>query len=150
LGEAYTQAGEDGLLASDNGVVQIDNYFTGDAWEFDYTGGLQHWIVPQAGEYDFTVIGASGGYDGGVPGGGPAAVIVEFALPAGAEFTFLVGGVGHNGTLGGTSTYSAGGGGGGTFVFLGSGVPEPAGWAMMLLGVGVLGANLRRRRAVAA
>jgi hypothetical protein len=42
------------------------------------------------------------------------------------------------------------GGTAGTIVFdditLGLGLPEPATWAMMLLGFGAIGASLRRRR----
>ena len=36
-----------------------------------------------------------------------------------------------------------------TFSTLGGGVPEPASWALMLVGFGGLGMAMRRRRAVA-
>jgi hypothetical protein len=146
--------------APSDGRVEIDAN-SGDSWGFQYTGGLQYWIAPQDDVYEFTVVGAQGGdyiYDGNAyPGGNPAGIDVIMALPAGAELTILVGGAGHNGTDGDrvsafhdTSTFSGGGGGGGTFIFLGASVPEPASWAMILIGVGGLGANLRRRRAAVA
>jgi hypothetical protein len=36
-----------------------------------------------------------------------------------------------------------------TFGIFGAAVPEPASWAMMILGVGLIGASLRRRQSVA-
>ena len=41
-------------------------------------------------------------------------------------------------------------GNGNDFSFAGAGTPEPATWAMMLVGVGAIGASLRKRRTVAA
>lgn len=78
--------------------------------------------------------------------GGPTADVFFVAdlrqCTGGAEGTCSTGPVGA--TLKPPCTDACGGGGGG------GGVPEPATWAMMLLGFGGLGATLRRHRAVRA
>ena len=70
---------------------------------------------------------------------------VDFFAPAGTSLTagqdYFVNVVFDNGDISGSNSgFSA--------VFSGGGVPEISTWAMMLLGVGVTGANLRRRRLV--
>lgn len=58
--------------------------------------------------------------------------LTNFRLPAGANQLFVSGSAGRNGTYTGILTLS--------------GVPEPAAWATMILGLGLAGAAMRRKR----
>lgn len=63
--------------------------------------------------------------------------------------SFIIGGPGAPGGGGGSTGPGGGGGGGGIVVNkppLAGPVPEPASWAMMLAGFGLMGATIRRRR----
>ncbi|KAH3759697.1 hypothetical protein Pelo_8492 [Pelomyxa schiedti] len=73
------------------------------------SGGIQQWVVPVAGNYKLTAIGASGG--GGWKGGLGAIVVTTLNLQQGQTINILVGQTGGDGSPGG------GGGGGGTFVW---------------------------------
>ncbi len=61
-------------------------------------------------------------------------------LAAGQTFGFIVE---NNGFYGNDST-------GLNFTLIGAGVPEPAGWAMLIAGFGLTGAAMRRRRTIRA
>jgi hypothetical protein len=101
----------------------------------------------------FTGAGAGGGGNGGVGGGG-----VPGSLPGGGGGGGFVGALpgdgGGDGGPGGGGTGGGGGNGGGGNGGGGGGVtptptapiPEPGSWMMMILGIGMIGAALRRRR----
>ncbi len=88
---------------------------------FSYTGGVQTFTAPVAGQYQITADGASGGNEtSGVRVGGLGAEIGgTFTLTAGEILSIYVGGVGSNSLAGG----SGGGGGGGSFVVAPSDLP---------------------------
>jgi hypothetical protein len=77
---------------------------------FSYTGSVQTFTAPTAGEYDIVAFGASGGDESGKgQGGGLGAEMGgDFNLAAGEILDIYVGGTGGTG--------DSGGGGGGTFV----------------------------------
>ena len=77
------------------------------------------------------------------PAGGATAFYKIDAGTAGLDFVSLTRGASSNAYL--YSTGTPGGGGGGL-----GGVPEPATWAMMIIGFGGVGAVMRRRREIVA
>ena len=81
---------------------------------YSYTGSLQSFVAPEAGNYVITAFGAQGGgRSGGVTQGGLGAeTIGTFALSAGQTLAIVVGGQGVTAT-----PVRAGGGGGGSFVY---------------------------------
>ncbi len=100
--------------------------------------------------YGFTVISAhwgagTGGPGVGVRGGVSGMYTFNFATPT-ATVTTHFGSTWSNARLFSTEvcTTNCGGGGGGGVV------PEPATWAMMIMGFGAAGALIRRRRTLAA
>lgn len=64
--------------------------------EFDFTGSLQSFIAPTAGECQITAFGAQGGSSTG-SGGAGAETQGTLALSAGGTPDFIVGGAGTNG-----------------------------------------------------
>src|SRR5262249_19622748 len=70
---------------------------------FNLTGGLQTFIAPVTGIYEFDVFGASGGSNGNASGGLGAEVSGDVMLVKGGGLTILVGG------QGGSATYAGGG-----------------------------------------
>ena len=102
-----------------------------------------------AGMYNFLVGTSTPGLmftDVSVAGGGttsifappPASVIQQFNLPMLADTAYTV-------TIAGTSPVAAGGISGNVTI-TNAAVPEPATWALMILGFGAVGMVLRRRR----
>lgn len=92
---------------------------SGDANAVVFGGpGIDEYIIPSTGYYDFRVAGADGGGEGGNSplgfGGNGAVVGGELFFDAGEVLEFVVGGGGGSGVRG--DGYG-GGGGGGTFVF---------------------------------
>ncbi|TWD90233.1 glycine rich protein [Neobacillus bataviensis] len=79
--------------------------------EFQYTGGIDTWTVPQTGTYRLETWGAQGG---GQVGGNGAHIAGDFQLNKGELINLIVGGRGGLTTQG---TNYSGGGGGGTFIY---------------------------------
>jgi hypothetical protein len=77
------------------------------------TPGIDGYIIPSTGYYDFRVAGADGGGSAGPIGGIGAVVGGELFFDAGEALEFVVGGAG------GYAFNYAGSGGGGSFVFRG-------------------------------
>lgn len=93
-------------------------------------------MIPISGIYDIIAAGAQGG--GNWDNGGYGAEMSGLGyFEAGTDLGIVVGGGGSSG--------DGAGGGGGSFVFEGT-VPEPATWAMLILGVAMIGFATRRRR----
>jgi hypothetical protein len=141
-----------------NGYVAINGV------AFNYVGSLADYIIPTDGLYDIAVYGAQGGGNETISGGFGAFADATGLFTAGTDLKILVGGGGLTGDIPGLY---GGGGGGGSFVFnfdsvplvvAGGGggaqyfttaaVPEPATWGMMLLGLGLAGAAMRRKAQV--
>jgi len=78
-------------------------------WNFNYTGSIVSWTVPQDGLYQITAYGAQGGYNGGL-GASMGGVI---NLSAGEVLDILVGQQGQGAS---NQVLFGGGGGGGSFV----------------------------------
>jgi len=89
---------------------------------FDYTGGVQIFIAPTAGTYEFEVFGAQGGGGVNAVGGLGASVFATQTLSAGQGVYVVAGGQGANGAL---APGLWGGGGGGW-----SAVADSAGFAL--------------------
>lgn len=89
---------------------------------FTYTGTIESWTAPQAGEYRIVAIGAQGASaDPGYVGGRGARIEGTFTLAAGDGFQILVGGAGSIGQMSGFDFN--GSGGGGTFFVASDGTP---------------------------
>jgi hypothetical protein len=143
-----------------NGFVTITNLSTQEVWNFS-TVGRTSFTIASDDLYSIIAAGAQGG-NASLLGGVGALIGGSSTFTAGTTMDLLIGGGGEGGGPGGTNiagsfSPSAAGGGGGTFVFLtgvgqvAGAVPEPATWAMMLLGFGmVAGAARYRRRSVKA
>jgi hypothetical protein len=127
-----------GSTVGNNGYVEIGT--TG----FGYTGSVQTYVVPFSSFYAIYAEGAQGGgaEDGSIGGYGALVEGLDY-LTAGTDLEIVVGGAGGYGDFDGL--WGAGGGGG-SFIYTGTFVPEPATWAMMIVGIGLSGAALRRRR----
>jgi PEP-CTERM motif len=125
-----------------NGYVTIEGLTT-----FDYTGGLQSFVVPYSAYYEILAVGAEGGGGEGSSGGYGAEMLGQLYLDAGTTLDIVVGGGGVSGDFG---TIWGGSGGGGSFVYTSgaiSSVPEPGPLALLGIGIGLLGlAGARRYR----
>jgi hypothetical protein len=124
---SFTTCGKTGRTGPSQ--ADCDTAYTGTslAGDVTLTGGIQSWTVPEAGTYQITVWGASGGegtYQSGnhpvADGGRGAMVSGEFDLAAGQVLQILVG---QAGVTGRTYEHQPGGGGGGTFVVLAGNTP---------------------------
>ena len=73
------------------------------------TGSIQFWVVPATGNYNISVLGASGGIAGTYRGGYGASVTATFNLNAGTNLKILVGQKGAN------ASYAGGGGASGVW-----------------------------------
>ncbi|GAB5388624.1 MAG: hypothetical protein Alpg2KO_15920 [Alphaproteobacteria bacterium] len=85
-----------------------------DPANFNVTGGIQFFTVPQTGTYRITAIGASGGDSGHRAAGNGASMRGDFDLTVGTVLRIVVGQEGSASTN--DSLDFSGGGGGGTFV----------------------------------
>lgn len=84
---------------------------------FTFTGSIDNWSAPQAGDYRIVAIGAQGASaDPDHQGGRGARIEGTFTLSAGEVFRILVGGAG-------TAGAGDGGGGGGTFFVRADDIP---------------------------
>jgi hypothetical protein len=135
-----------GANGTSNGSANagLDGYVTINGLDFDATGSIVDYTVPTSAVYDITAVGAQGGGGTGSSGGYGALVSGDIFLNAGTVLGIVVGGQGLTGNFDGIW---GGGGGGGSFVFetAATAVPEPATWALMLVGFAGLGfAGYRR------
>ncbi len=113
------------------GMVQLINLMTGQTASFNvpFVGTLGNSLYQDSQRLSF------GFLNGSTPTN--QALFGNLGFNANVNDTYQVNLVGTN--AGGTHTLTY-------FVQLGSGVPEPATWAMMLLGFGGIGASMRRQR----
>lgn len=103
-----------GCFAAFNGTSTLHAQTT-NIWNFNFSGSIVQWTVPQTTMYSITAYGAAGGTGRrGIFGGLGAVVSGSFQLNAGEVLSLLAGGQGTGG-----SGYGAGGGGG-SFVVLGA------------------------------
>ena len=142
---------------------------------YSFAGATQSFTVAATGIYSISTLGGSGGNgltSGSAATNGGLATLMRLStqLNAGVTYNIVVGGAGMNATLAG----SGGGGGGGSFHYAaarllsqniastkGNGyveftldrvldpIPEPASWALMLAGFGLIGTTMRQRRMAA-
>jgi hypothetical protein len=131
-------------ISNSGGLLGSNGYVVINGLTFNFSGGVQDYIVPLSGLYDILAVGAQGGGSVGDSGGFGASIEAIGFLTAGTDLKLAIGGSGHNGDFDGLW---GGGGGGGTFVYTqGSAAPEPSSWAMMLGGFALIGGCLRSRR----
>lgn len=151
---AFTQAGQRATLnGTTNTATPIagspDHWgasvLSGDLRVWTLTGGPPHDLIAQAAGKNFS------GLNNGISSHNPYLLGTgNFTLSfvgGATEVTgvrFLFGTEPDSTQFGGSCTADCGGGGGA------GGVPEPATWAMMIIGFGGVGAIIRRRRFVAA
>jgi hypothetical protein len=88
-----------------------------------YTGQVQTFVVPQSGEYQITVYGASGGSGNFESGGAGAEVQAFFNLTLNESLSVYVGGQGASFISPFLGDAGAAGGGGGSFVVTSAGTP---------------------------
>ena len=103
-----------GCFAAFNGASILQAQTT-NIWNFNYTGSIVQWVVPETTMYTITAYGAAGGTSDIRSGGLGAVVSGSFQLNAGEILSLLAGGQGY----GNTANYSSAGGGG-SFVVLGA------------------------------
>ncbi len=98
-----------------------DPYTIGDAWEYDYTGTEQTFVVPQDGFYKLEVWGAQGGSSAAqsIEGGYGGYSVGEIELFQDQTLYVNVGGVGTDGTSG--TTIAGGYNGGGSAYYASNG-----------------------------
>jgi hypothetical protein len=147
-GSGFTQ---DGALVNLDGPSNTATPVAGDPdhWGGDLlgTGLVRLWTLTGGQPRDLIASGDYGNINNGIDNFNPF-------IDTTGHFTFNLGGLAtkvtavsflygtnpNNPQVGGECTADCGGGGGG------QGVPEPATWALMILGFGGAGAMLRRRR----
>ncbi len=103
----FTNAGASGKQGPSQAQVTAAYSSTNLAGTVAAIDGIQYWIIPSTGLYQFDITGASGG---GNSGGMGANASAEFLLTGGDTLMVIVGQMGMDGTDGSTT------GGGGTFV----------------------------------
>ena len=146
----FSNCSVEGRLGPPQG--DCDTEYTGTSLDGIVTvsGGIQSWVVPEAGTYQITALGAAGGtqqYTGDEgsgtvsPGGLGASIQGTFELTAGETIYVLVGQMGGD-TKADTDTdgdweSAAPGGGGGTFVYRSPADPFP----LLAAGGGGSGSN---------
>ena len=88
-------------LISNENTISADSKKVYHLQDYDYTGGVQIFTVPETGTYKFELWGASGGDIDTYTGGNGAYVTGEIDLTQGTNLYLYVGGQGSNSTVGG-------------------------------------------------
>lgn len=109
-------------------TLTLRKHADGEVKEFDYTGGVQTYVVPSDGVYQIKLWGANGGNDASGIGGRGGYVIGSVHLKADQQLSVYVGGAGLSAATGRGGGYngggnagtagSSGGGGGATSISL--------------------------------